>query len=46
MPRQPNKPPELWEAHKEHIHTFYIIDNKTLTETVDLMNRIHNFDAT
>lgn len=45
MPRPPKKPEELWDAHREQIRAYYIVENKTLAQTMELMKAEHNFDA-
>ncbi|KAH6975725.1 ankyrin repeat-containing domain protein, partial [Ilyonectria destructans] len=45
MPRQPKKPEELWDAHREQIREYYIVENKTLGQTMEFMKTEHNFDA-
>ncbi|KAH6971413.1 ankyrin repeat-containing domain protein [Ilyonectria sp. MPI-CAGE-AT-0026] len=45
MPRPPKKPEDLWGAHREQIRAYYIVENKTLAQTMELMKAEHNFDA-
>ncbi|CAH0041694.1 unnamed protein product [Clonostachys rhizophaga] len=45
MPRPPLKSKDAWEAQKERIHSLYIVNNRTLQETIEKMKVIHGFDA-
>ncbi|CAG9955760.1 unnamed protein product, partial [Clonostachys rosea f. rosea IK726] len=45
MPRPPHKSKDAWEAQKERIHSLYIVNDRTLKETIEEMEAIHGFDA-
>ncbi|KAF7554277.1 hypothetical protein G7Z17_g3024 [Cylindrodendrum hubeiense] len=45
MPRHPKKSPEEWDVQKERIRTYYVVEKKTLNETIDLMKTYYGFDA-
>ncbi len=38
-------PDQRWETHKEEIYQFYIIESRTLAETMSVMEVKHNIKA-
>lgn len=36
---------QMWNSHKDEIHQMYIVEDKTLTETMDVIQQKHAFEA-
>ena len=36
---------QIWNSHKDEIHQMYIVEDKTLTETMDVIQQKHSFEA-